>query len=351
MVDPFESKRALVVGGAGFVGSTLVRALLETEIKSVTVVDNLLSAERENLPTDERIDFREASIVDDTVLADIEDRYEFVFHLATYHGNESSLANPLADHQHSLLSTVKLLEYLSSFETVERVVYTSTGCALAPKGDGPTEPVTESGPVPLDHDSPYQISKVSGEMYCVYYHRAVDLPVVRARFQNVYGPGEVLGAGEWRGTEHTVWRNVVPTFVYRALKGLPLEVHGEGRATRDFIYVEDVVEGLLTMAKTSDVGGEVFNVATGDETTIRHLARTVNDLTGNDAGIEFIPRRSWDRSIHRSGSPRKAKAELGFEATTTLREGLERTIAWTRENMELVDRCVRQHEEHYKLEL
>ena len=99
--------------------------------------------------------------------------------------------------------------------------------------------------MPLDLDSPYQISKVVGEFYSVYYHRQHGLPTVRARFQNVYGPGEMLGAGRWRGTPATVWRNVTPTFVYRALKGLPLQLDNGGVASRDFVYVEDIARGLL----------------------------------------------------------------------------------------------------------
>ena len=99
--------------------------------------------------------------------------------------------------------------------------------------------------MPLDLDSPYQISKVVGKFYAVYYHGRHDLPTVRARFQNVYGPGEILGAGRWRGTPATVWRNVTPAFVYRALKGMPLQLENEGLATRDFIYVGDIVDGLL----------------------------------------------------------------------------------------------------------
>src|SRR5207237_2782693 len=141
------------------------------------------------------------------------------------------------------------------------------------------EPTTEDGLVPLDLDSPYQISKVVGEFYSVYYHRQHGLPTVRARFQNVYGPGEVLGAGRWRGTSATVWRNVTPTFIYRALKGLPLTLDNGGVASRDFIYVEDVARGLLACA-TEGAPGDVYNIASGSETTIRRLAELVLELAG-----------------------------------------------------------------------
>ena len=238
--------RSLVVGGAGFVGSNLVRLLLSEGAERVLVVDNLLSSERENLPDDPRVELVEASIADDEVLTALEDEFDVVYHLATSHGNQSSIANPLEDHENNLITTLKLFERLQRFERIRKVVYSASGCTLAPHEvyEG-AEAVSEDGPVPLDLDSPYQISKVVGEFYSVYYHRQHGLPTVRARFQNVYGPGEVLGAGRWRGTPATVWRNVTPTFVYRAVKGLPLQLDNGGVASRDFVYVEDVERGLM----------------------------------------------------------------------------------------------------------
>jgi UDP-glucose 4-epimerase len=336
---------ALVVGGAGFVGANLVRELLAREAGRVIVVDNLLSAERENVPDDPRVSFVEGSIADDAVLAELDDEFDWAFHLATYHGNQSSIANPLADHEHNLLTTLKLFERMKGFERLRKVVYAASGCTLAPHTYGEAEAVVEDGPVPLDLDSPYQISKVVGEFYSVYYHRQEELPTVRARFQNVYGPREILGAGQWRGTPATVWRNVTPTFVYRALKGLPLQLDNEGRASRDFIYVGDIVEGLLRCA-TDGEPGDVYNLASGVETSIRELAGRVNELCGNEGNLELGPARDWDRSGHRFGSTEKAKRALGFEARMRLEEGLPRTVDWTREKLDLIDACVARHAEH-----
>jgi UDP-glucose 4-epimerase len=341
-VNGVAGSDALVVGGAGFVGSNLVRELLERDAAHVLVVDNLLSAERENVPDDARVEFVEGSIADDPVLEGIEDRHAYVFHLATYHGNQSSIADPLADHEHNLLTTLKLFERLKGFTRLRKLVYAASGCTLAPHTYGEAEAVKEDGPVPLDLDSPYQISKVVGEFYSVYYHRRHGLPTVRARFQNVYGPGEILGAGRWRGTPATVWRNVVPTFVYRALKGLPLELDNEGRASRDFIYAGDIVEGLLLCAEKGG-RGDVYNLASGVETSILQLAETINELCGNVAGVELRPARDWDRSGHRFGSTEKARRELAFEARVPLEEGLRRTVDWARANLELIDRAVDRH--------
>jgi UDP-glucose 4-epimerase len=333
----------LVVGGAGFVGSNLVRQALERGAGSVLVVDNLISAERQNLPGDARVRLVEGSIADDAVLDGFADDFDYVFHLATYHGNQSSIADPLADHANNLITTLKLYERAKQWRRLRKLVYSASGCTLAPHGvEDEAEATQEDGPVPLDLDSPYQISKVVGEFYSVYYHRQERLPTVRARFQNVYGPGETLGAGEWRGTPNTVWRNVTPTFVYRALKGMPLRVDGGGEASRDFIYVDDIVRGLLLCA-TDGAAGDVYNIASGVETTILDLAELVNELAGSSAPVEFGPRRPWDHSIKRFGSTEKAKHQLGFDAEVPIREGLERTVEWTRANLELIESCIAKH--------
>ena len=338
-------KALLVVGGAGFVGGNLVREALAREAERILVVDNFLSAERENVASDDRVELIEGSIADDSVLERIEDEFDYVFHLATYHGNQSSIVDPLADHDNNLVTTLKLYEHAKDFERLQKLVYAASGCTLAPHTFDETEAVTEDGPVPLDLDSPYQISKVVGEFYSVYYHRQHGLPTVRARFQNVYGPGEILGAGRWRGSPATVWRNVTPAFVYRALKQLPLQVENEGRATRDFIYVGDLVDGLLTCAE-SGAAGDVYNLASGKETSIRQLAELVNRMTDNPAEVELLPARNWDRSGRRFGSVEKAKRELGFEAQTPLEDGLLRTVEWMRENLDLIDACIHRHAEH-----
>jgi UDP-glucose 4-epimerase len=347
-VSELGGTNALVVGGAGFVGGNLVRELLARDAGRVLVVDNLLSGERENVPDDPRVAFVEGSIADDTVLAQLEDEFDNVFHLATYHGNQSSIADPLADHENNLITTLKLFERIKGFERLRKVVYAASGCTLAPHTYGEAEAVVEDGPVPLDLDSPYQISKVVGEFYSVYYHQREGLPTVRARFQNVYGPGEILGAGQWRGTPATVWRNVTPAFVYRALKGMPLELDNEGRASRDFIYVGDIVDGLLRCA-TAGEPGDVYNLASGVETSIRELAETINRMTENAAPVELLPARDWDRSGHRFGSTEKARRVLGFEGRVALDDGLATTIDWMREHLSLIDACVQRHGEHMTL--
>jgi len=340
--EAFDGSRVLVVGGAGFVGSNLCRKLLESSVERLLIVDNLLSADMDNVPEDGRIDFRLGSIADDRVLAALPDAIDYVFHLSTYHGNQSSIADPIADHEHNTYTTLKLCERLEAVQGLRAVVYASAGCTVAEKTFDDVEATTEDAPISLYYDSPYQISKIIGELYGNYYFTRHGLPFVKARFQNVYGPGEILGAGRWRGTPATVWRNVIPTFVYKSLKGEALPVENGGVATRDFIYVEDMARGLIACARRGVPGG-VYNLASGVETSIRELAEQVNELTGNAMPIALAPARDWDRSGKRFGSTEKAGRELGFRATTGLRAGLERTIAWTRENLATIERCIAQH--------
>jgi len=340
-----EKTRALVVGGAGFVGSNLTKKLLASGVGHVQVVDNLLSSEPENLPDDKRVSLLVGSIADDCVLARIEDDYDYVFHLATYHGNQSSIHDPIADHQNNAITTLKLFWRLKGFKRLKKLVYAGAGCAVAEKTEKAAVATKEDAPVSLLMDSPYSISKMLGEYYAVYFHNAIALPVVRARFQNVYGPGEVLGAGQWRGTPATVWRNVIPTFVYRSLHGMPIELYNAGNATRDFIFVEDLVNGLIACA-LKGAPGDVYNLATGKETSILNLAKTINELAGGKSKLELKERRSWDHSINRFGCPEKSKEKLGFIAKVELDEGLKRTVEWTKENMPFIEKCVAKHKSH-----
>jgi nucleoside-diphosphate-sugar epimerase len=339
----FAGASALVVGGAGFVGSNLVRLLLNDGASSIIVVDNLLSSERWNLPNVPRVKLIEDSITSDKLLQSLEDTFDYVFHLSTFHGNQNSIFDPLADHENNTLTTLKLLERVRSFKRMKKLVYSSAGCAVAKKDVTVAKETTEEDPISLEQDSPYAMSKVFGEFYCYYYFRQHKVPTVRARFQNVYGPGEVLGAGKWRGTYATVWRNVVPVFVYKALhrKALPLE--NEGIGTRDFIFVEDICRGLMACALNGTSGG-VYNIASGREISIKNLAEMINKYAGNEGNIEMKPRRAWDHSIARFGSTEKSKRELGFEASVPFEKGIATTIAWTRDNMPKIEETIAKHQ-------
>lgn len=342
-IENFEGMRVLVVGGAGFVGSNLVHQILEKNPREIIVVDNLLSSDVSNIPADPRVRFVFGSITDDRILAALPDDLDYAFHLACFHGNQSSIADPLADHDNNTYTSLKLFDRLKDIKSLKKVVYAAAACAVAEKTyDAPTA-TTEEQPVSLFHDSPYSISKIIGELYGNYYFQQYKLPFVKARFSNVYGPREILGAGQWRGTVHTVWRNVTPTFVWRSLNGEALPLDNGGNASRDFIFVEDMARGLMACALNGQPGG-VYNLATGRETSILELATLINEYTGNKTPVDLKPARDWDRSGKRFASTEKAKNDLGFTAQVDIREGVRRTVEWTKKNMDLIRLCMAKHD-------
>ena len=339
-----DNSKILIVGGAGFVGSNLAHHLLESHApKELWIVDNLLSSDVANLPTDPRVRFVYGSITEDNILGALPTDLNVVFHLACFHGNQSSIADPLADHQNNTLTSLKLFERLKDFKQLKKVVYAAAGCAVAEKTFDDAKATSEDAAVSLFHDSPYSISKLVGEMYGNYYFQRYGLPFVKARFQNVYGPREILGAGRWRGTPHTVWRNVIPTFIWKSIQGDALPLDNGGNASRDFIFVEDMARGLVSCVERGDPG-QAYNLASGVETTILDLAKTINDITGNTTPVDLQPARDWDRSGKRFGATEKSRDKLGFSADTSIRQGLEQTISWTREHQELITRTMSSHD-------
>lgn len=339
----FEGKNVLVVGGAGFVGSNLSHMLLQSDLSSITIVDNFMSSESINIPTDGRVSFIEGSIADDAVLSQLPLSLDYVWHLACYHGNQSSIFDPIADHANNNFTSLKLFEYLSKRDNVAKVVYSAAGCAVAEKTYGEPVATTEDAPVSLYHDSPYSISKLVGEMYGNYYYKMCGMPFVKARFQNVYGPREILGAGQWRGTYATVWRNVTPTFIWKALHGEALGLDNGGMVSRDFIFVDDICRGLIACGLHGEPG-EAYNIASGVETTIKELAETINSLADNSMPMNIQPARDWDNSGRRFGSTEKSQREIGFVAEVSIDEGLRRTVEWTKRNIEVIAGTMAKHD-------
>ena len=338
----FSGCKVLVVGGAGFVGSNLVHQILQQDVKEIVVVDNLLSSDVSNIPADLRVRFIFGSITDDRILHKLPEDLDYVFHLACFHGNQSSIADPFADHDNNTYTSLKLFDRLKDIKHLKKVVYAAAACAVAEKTyDAPTA-TTEDQPVTLYHDSPYSISKIIGELYGNYYFQQYKLPFVKARFSNVFGPREILGAGQWRGTVHTVWRNVTPTFIWRSLNGEALPLDNGGNASRDFIFVEDMARGLMLCALKGAEGG-VYNLATGRETSILELATLINEFTGNKTPLDLRPARDWDRSGKRFASTEKSEREIGFKAQVDIREGIRRTVEWTKANQDTIKRSIEKH--------
>jgi UDP-glucose 4-epimerase len=157
----FDQSNVLIVGGAGFVGSNLAKMILSksTSVR-VTVIDNLMSAEKSNLPEEPRLFFIEGSITEDNILPQVTDKFDYIFHVATYHGNQSSIHDPLADHANNTYTTIKLFDWIKGFKKIKKVVYSSAGCSVAEKTFDEASATEEKEYTSIKHDSPYSISKI-----------------------------------------------------------------------------------------------------------------------------------------------------------------------------------------------
>lgn len=313
----------LVTGGAGAIGSNLCRKLAELGAQ-VIILDNLSSAERWNVPSLSGILFVQGDILDEVKLKRVFfEKPRIVFHLAAFFANQNSLDHPERDLMVNGMGTLRLLEY-SVFTGVERFIYTSSGCSI----------YGSSAPLPLKEDfmslhlsTPYQITKMLGELYCNFIHNHYGLKVVKPRLFNSYGPGEVPGQ----------YRNVIPNFIYLAMKGKPLPITGTGEETRDFTYVGDIVDGLLRAGSLEKAVGQEFNLASGEETRIIDLANMTNKAVGNTAGIQTAQRRKWDTKSRLLASIDRASQLIGYKPETSFEVGLENTIGWFRDNWDKIE--------------
>ena len=317
----YKGKRILVTGGAGAIGSNLVRRLCASEAELVFVLDDLSSGQRWNLPHAPNLMFIKGDIKDEVLLKRVFlDEPQYVFHLAAFFANQNSIDHPESDLMTNGLGTLRLLEY-SKLAKVERFVFASSGCSIY--GSSAPLPLREEF-MSLHLSTPYQITKMLGELYCNFFINHYNLPVVKTRFFNSYGPGEVPGQ----------YRNVIPNFIYWALQGKPLPLTGTGEETRDFTYVEDIVDGVLRAGYFEKAIGQEMNLASGKETRIIDLVTLINDLTGNKAGIVSSKRRKWDTKSRLLASIDRAKELLGYEPKTEFKEGLVHTIDWFKKDWE-----------------
>jgi nucleoside-diphosphate-sugar epimerase len=318
----YAGKTVLITGGAGAIGSNLTREMSKYAAK-VIVLDNLVSSERWNVPSLPNVMFVEGDICDEVKLKRCYfERPEIVFHLAAFFANQNSVDHPENDLMVNGMGTLKLMEY-STLQGCERFVYASSGCSIY--GSSAPLPLTEEF-MSMHLTTPYQITKMLGELYGNFFWHHYDLPVVKARFFNSFGPGEVPGQ----------YRNVIPNFIYWSMLGMALPITGDGTETRDFTYVGDITDGLLRAGVVQAAIGEEFNLASGRETRIRDLAAMINEATGNKAGINFAPRRKWDTKRRLCASVEKARTLIGYQPDTKFEAGLETTIAWFHDNWDRI---------------
>ena len=324
----YKGKNVLVTGGAGCIGSNLVRALTNAEAARVIVLDDLSAAERWNVPADPNVVFIQGSVCDDEVLRRaFSNRLHFVFHLAAHFANQNSVDHPETDLAVNGLGTLKVLQY-SHLAGVGRFVFASSGCSVY--GSQAPLPLKEDF-VSIHLDTPYQITKLLGELYCNFFYNHYGLPVAIARYFNVYGPGEIPGA----------YRNVIPNFIWWGLHRQPLTITGTGEETRDFTFVDDIVDGTLRLGVIPGAVGQAFNLASEVETRVIDIAAMANELTGNDGQLRFAPRRDWDKIVRRRASIARARGVLGYEAKTHLRDGIKRTFDWVAESRQIIEQTAR----------
>lgn len=304
-------RRVLVTGGAGFIGSHVVEALVQRG-DAVRVLDNFSTGRRENLAhLSGKVEILEGDLRNPEQVEAAVQGVDLIFHQAAFISVPQSLQDPQACFAVNVDGTATLLE-AARRQRVRKVVLASS---TAIYGDADSFPLTEdTPPCPL---SPYALSKQVNELYGNLYSRLFDLPVVALRYFNVYGP---------RQRPDSPYAAVIPLFLKRLLQGQPLTIFGDGGQTRDFIFVEDVARANL-LAAESRAAGEVFNVCTGQETSLLAIVETLGQIAGRRPVVQHEPPRPGD--IYRSvGDPRKATAALNFRARISLADGLKRTLDW-----------------------
>jgi UDP-glucose 4-epimerase len=310
------AKRALVTGGAGFIGSHVADLYLARGY-DVTIVDNLASGSRSNIP--ESAEFRELDITSADAAALVRNGgFDVISHLAAQIDVRRSVAEPVYDATVNILGTINLLEAVRGAAEPVRFIFSSTGGAIY--GDFVTPPNRE--PMPKDPESPYGIAKLSAELYLAAYGRLYGIETVALRYANVYGP---------RQDPHGE-AGVVAIFCGRILDGRPLTVFGAGTQTRDYVYVGDVARANLAAAERplpprGPLDARGFNVGTGIETSVVELATALQRAAESDVPVEHAPARAGE--LQRSAVDiAKAAEYLGWRPEVKLEDGLRETFEW-----------------------
>lgn len=305
----FGGRRILVTGGAGFVGGAVTRRLVELGAR-VTVLDDLFTGLAETIPTG--VEFIEGSVTDQALVNELVAANGLVFHLAA-RNIIASTANPRDDFETNIGGTLNVL-LAARASKVDRIVYTSSASVY---GNPRSIPINESDQFVLL--SPYAVSKLGGENYCLAFYESYGLPTACVRYSNVYGPGQ---------RPDNPYCGVVSKFLADVHAGRPLSVHGDGEQTRDYTYVDDAVEATLLAAIRPRAEGEVFNVGTGIETSVNALATAIGVALGKPVDIQHIDRRDIDNIRRRVVNIEKARRMLRWTPQITLERGLARTAAW-----------------------
>ncbi|MFZ4438498.1 MAG: SDR family oxidoreductase [Syntrophales bacterium] len=301
--------KALVTGGAGFIGSNLVRQLV-ADGHDVTVLDSLLSGFRSNLDPFPQVRFIEGDIRDDKVVAEAVKGADVVFHMAASVGNKRSIEHPLVDAGINVMGTLTVLEAARQAGVRKIVASSSAGIF----GELKTLPIKEDHPV--EPDTPYGSTKLCMEKLCLAYAKLYDIEAVCLRYFNVYGQNQRFDA----------YGNVIPIFAFRMLRGEPLTIFGDGEQTRDFINVKDVVQANIKAATAQGVSG-AFNIGSGDRITINRLVELLRLASGLEPPVVYQAPRPGD-VLHSLAEISAARSLLGFVPSVSMEEGLKVYMSW-----------------------
>jgi len=308
-----SKNKVLVTGGNGAVGTNLVEKLLNLGCK-VTVLDDFSQSKKGNLKNYKNLKIIKGDITNSKILKKtFSKKYDIVFHLAARFANEMSVNDPLEDLRVNVEGTLKIL-LESAKHSVKRFVYTSSSSLY-----GQSEFVAKKEKSFPKPSTPYAASKLSGEFYCNAIHELYSMDYTIVRLSNSYGPYDPPGK----------FRNVIPNFIKAAQSNKNLIITGTGNETRDFTYIDDVVNGIILAGTKPGGRNELFNLGTGKETKISVIAKQIIKHINSNSKIIFRPRRSFDHISRRKMDISKAKKLLGYNPKIGIEEGLKKTCNWT----------------------
>jgi UDP-glucose 4-epimerase len=306
--------KALVTGGAGFIGSNVVK-LLVAEGYDVHVVDNLSSGYRRNLDQFRDVRFTEADVRDEAAVMRVMEGSQIVFHLAASVGNVRSIEQPIDDSEVNLLGTIRVLE-AARRAGVRKLICSSSAAIF---GELRHLPISEDHPT--EPDSPYGVSKLAEEKMCLVYAKLYELEAVCLRYFNVYGINQ----------RYDAYGNVIPIFAHRLLRGGPLVIYGDGEQTRDFVNVDDVARANLLAARSAGVSG-AFNVGSGVSISVNRLAAMMLDASETSVPVQHVePRKGEVRDSRADISA--AREVLAYEPTIEIEQGLTEYMAWAKSEL------------------
>lgn len=309
--------RYLVTGGAGFIGSNIVDELVRRG-ESVTVLDNLTTGALANLePVAGRITLVTGDICDLSLVKKLAREADYILHQAALPSVPRSVADPLATNRHNVEGSLNVL-WAAHEAGVKRVVVASSSSVY---GEGAELPKRESQvPQPI---SPYAVSKHAVEQYAQVFHKLYGLPVVLLRYFNVFGP---------RQNPQSQYAAAIAKFVFCALRGTRVPVHGDGRQSRDFTFVANVVQANLLACAAPAAAGRVMNISTGEQVTLLQVVELLGEIVGRKLEVDFLPARAGDVR-HSLGAIGVAREVIGYEPPYDIRAGLAATVAYFRERI------------------